>query len=334
MNIAKKIEQVRSIHKASKRPLPLILDLMRIKRSDYLAECKGFDFELHAASHEWYTLYENVIREDYFHKGVSLRQGDTVIDIGAHFGSFSAIASKKIGPTGKVIAFEPNPEIYPRLAHNIAINSLGNVVLHNEAVSGENGKLVLLLQQRSSLATVYSEVDGEDRVSQSTRVSVPARSMRSILRSVGGPVDLLKIDCEGAEYDIFDSLDQECISCVRQIAMEVHKIPGRSEHEIVAKLSALGFTVHSESPMITAFKAACEREESEEYERKRRELEEFAKREGAWYYDPESPVVWKRYIIGPVPLWRRLLWWCLPPSDFKMHRIFLKKYLRQDRRRR
>jgi FkbM family methyltransferase len=176
---------------------------------------------------------------------------------GAHFGSFSAIASKKIGPTGKVIAFEPNPEIYPRLARNIAINSLDNVVLHNEAVSGEDGKLVLFLQQRSSLATTYPKVDLEDRVSQSTRsVTVPARSMRSILRSIGGPVDLLKIDCEGAEYDIFDGLGQENISCVRQIAVEVHKIPGRYEQEIVAKLSALEFTVRGEPPMIAAFKAA------------------------------------------------------------------------------
>ena len=148
-------------------------------------------------------------------------------------------------------------EIYQRLARNIAINSLGNVVLHNEAVSGEDGNLVLFLQQRSSLATTYSEVDLEDRMSQSTRsVTVPARSMRSILRSVGGPVDLLKIDCEGAEYDIFDRLDQESISCVRQIAMEVHKTPGRYEQGIVAKLPALGFTVHGEPPMIAAFKAS------------------------------------------------------------------------------
>lgn len=80
--------------------------------------------------------------------------------------------------------------------------------------------------------------------------------MRSILRSVGGPVDLLKIDCEGAEYDIFDRLDQESISCVRQIAMEVHKTPGRYEQGIVAKLPALGFTVHGEPPMIAAFKAS------------------------------------------------------------------------------
>jgi hypothetical protein len=53
----------------------------------------------------------------------------------------------------------------------------------------------------------------------------------------------------------------------------------------------------------------------------REELQEFAKSVGAWYYDPGSPVVWKRYIIGPVPLWRRILWWFFPPSDIKMQRI-------------
>ena len=63
----------------------------------------------------------------------------------------------------------------------------------------------------------------------------------------------------------------------------------------------------------------------EEYDRKRKELEEFAKSEGAWYYDPESPVVWKQYIIGPVPLWRRILWWFFPPSHTKMHRIMQRR---------
>jgi hypothetical protein len=63
----------------------------------------------------------------------------------------------------------------------------------------------------------------------------------------------------------------------------------------------------------------------EEYDRQIKELEEFAKSEGAWYYDPESPVVWKQYIIGPVRLWRRILWWFFPPSHVKMHRIMARR---------
>jgi hypothetical protein len=47
----------------------------------------------------------------------------------------------------------------------------------------------------------------------------------------------------------------------------------------------------------------------------------FAKGEGASYYDPNSLVIWKQYIIGPVPKWRRVLWSFLPPSHSKMREI-------------
>lgn len=59
----------------------------------------------------------------------------------------------------------------------------------------------------------------------------------------------------------------------------------------------------------------------EEYEQRQREFAEQAASEGADYFDPDSPVIWKRYIIGPVPRWRRVLWWFFPPSHAKMRRI-------------
>lgn len=69
-------------------------------------------------------------------------------------------------------------------------------------------------------------------------------------------------------------------------------------------------------------------EEQEERERRKAEYEErqenlriFAEKEGAWYYDPNSPTIWKRYIIGHVPLWRRILWVIFPPSHQKVRRI-------------
>ncbi len=61
--------------------------------------------------------------------------------------------------------------------------------------------------------------------------------------------------------------------------------------------------------------------DKEEYERRQEEIARFAESEGAWYFDPDSPVIWKQYTIGPVPRWRRLLWWFFPPSHAKMRRI-------------
>jgi hypothetical protein len=65
--------------------------------------------------------------------------------------------------------------------------------------------------------------------------------------------------------------------------------------------------------------------DEEEYERQQREIAQHAACEGATYYDPDSPVIWKRYIIGPVPRWRRLLWWFFPPSHRKMREIMQRR---------
>jgi hypothetical protein len=54
---------------------------------------------------------------------------------------------------------------------------------------------------------------------------------------------------------------------------------------------------------------------------RREEIARFAQSEGAWYYDPDSPVIWKRFIIGPVPIWRRMLLAIFPPPYTKMLRI-------------
>ena len=59
----------------------------------------------------------------------------------------------------------------------------------------------------------------------------------------------------------------------------------------------------------------------EEYERRQKKIAEHAASEGADYFDPDSPVIWKQYIVGPVPRWRRVLWWFFPPSHAKMRRI-------------
>ena len=56
----------------------------------------------------------------------------------------------------------------------------------------------------------------------------------------------------------------------------------------------------------------------DEYEIQKEDNARFAEQEGAWYYDPHSPVIWKQYIVGPVPFWRRIHWWFFPPSHTAM----------------
>src|SRR5262245_59378009 len=71
--------------------------------------------------------------------------------------------------------------------------------------------------------------------------------------------------------------------------------------------------------------AACEDDPSslflDEWELRQFQITKHAASEGAWYYNPESPTIWKQYIVGPVPWWQRVLWWFFPPSPWHMRQI-------------
>ena len=250
MNIPEKIRQCRNILRESKSPLPLILDMMRLKRSDYIAECGGLLFDIKAHSHEWYTLYENIIRKDYFRNGVSVAPADVVIDVGANFGSFTVLAAKMVGDSGHVISFEPDPLVYDRLVRNVALNKLSNVTCRNEAVSGSDGTVELYVQSKSALSSNFKPA-GERPLKSESKIEVTAVALKKVISSIEC-VSLLKVDCEGAEYDILGSLQKSDVANVMQISMETHKIEGREEREIVPMLADLGFKVFGEPALITA----------------------------------------------------------------------------------
>jgi FkbM family methyltransferase len=253
MNISEKMKQVTAFIRTSETPLPLVLDLLRLQSADYLAECKGVKFDLRAGSFEWFTVLENIIREDYFADGVHLAEGATVLDIGANFGSFCILASKKVGPTGKVVAFEPNPAVFDRLVNNIRINKISNIQAFGEAVSDKDGYFTLNIHQRTAFSTLVDSVD-ERSNEGATDLKVRTRSINTLISEMGCDIDLLKIDCEGSEYSILQSFDPQLARRVRQISMEVHKIDGHDESEIGVLLRKLGFTVHEALPKLTAFR--------------------------------------------------------------------------------
>jgi FkbM family methyltransferase len=254
MNLKDKIHQTKMILSNSRSPSPLLLDVFRIKKRDYVGECRDLKFQLLAGSFEWFTLYENIIREDYFRNGISLKSGDLVIDIGANFGSFAMLAAKKVGPTGSVIAFEPNPDAYLRLVRSVELNGFKNVVARNEAVSADDGEMVLYLQKKSSLVTAFNSIDGRETDTLKA-VKVKAASIRSVINESPREINLMKIDCEGGEYSIFDVLNEELLQKVRQISMELHDIEGRSKQEIASKLVAAGYELKSDGARIMARRA-------------------------------------------------------------------------------
>ncbi|MAT93077.1 MAG: methyltransferase FkbM [Halioglobus sp.] len=132
-----------------------------------------------------------------------LSPGDVFVDVGANIGYFTLLAAALVGETGRVFAFEPDPDNYKLLRASLARNGLEAGV---EAVQGA------LSDADSSGALFLSEDNLGDHqvyaVPQETRQSVPINLYDggAWLAARTGRVDLVKVDTQGAEYRVMTGL--------------------------------------------------------------------------------------------------------------------------------
>ncbi|MEE8199974.1 MAG: FkbM family methyltransferase, partial [Candidatus Acidoferrales bacterium] len=127
-----------------------------------------------------------------------LQPGMTVVDVGAHVGYYTLLAARRVGPTGKVYAFEPEPRNYEALRKNIELNGYGeHVVAVPKAVSSKTGKSWLFLGGDGP--GTHTLVRGEER-REETRIPVEVTTLDDFFRERNWPrVDWIKMDIEGGE---------------------------------------------------------------------------------------------------------------------------------------
>jgi FkbM family methyltransferase len=116
----------------------------------------------------------------------ALAPGDVFYDLGANVGFFTLIAAKAVGPTGHVHAFEPEPETAAELRANVALNSLGQVQVHEVAITDSVGE-AKLTNSKNKLRS---------RLDQRGTITVPTTMIDALDLP---PPNLVKIDVEGAE---------------------------------------------------------------------------------------------------------------------------------------
>lgn len=243
MQLKKKTRQIRGLLGALQDPWPAVLDSLRLQRRPYTAQLRnGVRFRLEAGQGDWFTLYEVAIRRDYLPADTARLAGCDVIDVGANFGAFAVLASGLIGPGGTVHAFEPDPQTFARLVENVTANGCQNVVCHNQALSDRDGESSFFRYGKSAMGSLYRRVANRDG-SDAQEIRVQTRDIRAILADWPRRIGLLKIDCEGAEYTLFDRLGDLSLDNVDHICIETHEVPGRSSAEIVSCLQERGFNV-------------------------------------------------------------------------------------------
>jgi len=139
----------------------------------------------------------------------------TIIDIGGHIGSFTLSAAKQ-APEGKIFTFEPEADNFALLTENITLNHIDNIHAFNLAVSESNDRKTFYRDPLNSAESGFFKKTG-------TMFEVEAITLAKIFEENNIEMcQLLKIDCEGSEYEILFGLPLSILSRIEKISMEVH----------------------------------------------------------------------------------------------------------------
>jgi FkbM family methyltransferase len=195
-----------------------------------------------AGDRSWWTCIEVFGRDCYHLDSLGLPMAPTVVDIGANLGAFT-LAVRAARPQAHIISFEPGPTAFRMLVHNVRRNQspAGTTALHQMAVTGSGaGSTVRLAERFGDLCTssILGDASGEP---PGNTIEVPSRSLADVLSGCPNGVDLVKIDVEGAEYDMICTTTPAVLRATRQLVVEYHPVAGRKFDELAHHLRDAGF---------------------------------------------------------------------------------------------
>lgn len=167
------------------------------------------------------SLHHHLYSRRFYADDFRIDPGDIVIDIGGYVGSF-ALPAARLAPRGRIFSFEPSPSNYEQFVKNLGLNDLPNVKVYNQGVASSDRKITLFLDNMNPASnSIYLRSD-QDR--GNNYVEKEAVTLGAIFAREGiERCDFLKIDCEGAEYEILMNLDRSMLDRIGKIACEYHQ---------------------------------------------------------------------------------------------------------------
>jgi FkbM family methyltransferase len=181
-----------------------------------------------------WTVALQIAKGDYRWPGLTPEPGWGVVDVGANIGAFSLWA-ERLG--AHVTAFEPEPKTFASLVDNVAGRQVSprQAALVGEAVAAVR---LYLSGVRSTRHTLLAK-EIESGAPLREFIDVPTVTVADV---VGDGCDLLKLDCEGAEFEALLRADDETLRRAQRLVVEYHRIGGEPE-EILDRLKAAGLDV-------------------------------------------------------------------------------------------
>lgn len=234
---------------------PLSLFAFRLGISETIRFC-GTDV-VQSPNQATYRSIEDIwMRGEYDLPDIIPTKGWRVMEIGGNVGIFAMLAAAR---GARVETFEPDPCTYARLVKNAR---RFDIICHNVAIVGSSQDYVRLRRhplrdtRNSVLGQAVSNdagaLNGRSEVAFSDTIEVSCMTLAQALRE---PCDLLKVSCEGAEFEIFSAAREE-LRLAARIAIELHPLldtPWGNARTLIDKFEGLGFhcRLHSSLPGVS-----------------------------------------------------------------------------------
>jgi FkbM family methyltransferase len=180
-----------------------------------------------------------------------IQPGQVVLDVGSFLGFYAISAARRVGPSGRVVAFEPTPWSFTALGRHAAMNGYRAPQLHlvEAAAGARRGQRELL---------VYSEEPYRNMVAPASEngaaVSVNVVTIDETCAALGRPPDWIRMDVQGLEFEVLEGA-REILRERRgrvQIVAEMHpdqwKVYGIDPCDVRDRLAALGLRARSLVP--------------------------------------------------------------------------------------
>ncbi|MFH1916000.1 MAG: FkbM family methyltransferase [Nanoarchaeota archaeon] len=193
------------------------------------------------------------VHETYTRGDFALGAEMTIVDIGAQVGLFSLYASVH-ATKARIFAFEPVKDNFLVLQKNVRLNRMKRIVPVMQAVSKSTGHAKIFIHPTHTAAHSMFQ---QRVVPEAKAMSIQTISLAdAFVKHNIDVVDFLKIDCQGAEYDILFTAPDDTISKIKKIAMEYHDLDKLRNGKVMQRfLKKKGFQVRSsEEGMLFAWR--------------------------------------------------------------------------------
>ncbi len=167
-----------------------------------------------------------------------MRDGFTFVDAGANIGAYSLFVAAHAGPAARILAIEPQPDVFDRLTYNIRQNPFGTIKAVACAVADKPGELTMFVHAKNrgeSSVKIVGADEGET-------LQVPATTLLALVRQESfSRIDAIKLDVEGAEDIILEPFFRDAPEALYPHLVIIEKGSGQWETDLPGLLTAHGY---------------------------------------------------------------------------------------------